>query len=162
MNSCLISIQWLPDKLQMLNMHSIFCSSRACLFASTTQIKTNVDWGWFTKQQTIICCLFILNCDVMLHVNVILHVFILGLSPSVSSIISGSLTTKHCVVHTQLRSQKLVVNCGCTRVWTFNWSTFLSFQDNVHALWMRHFNTLIHVHLYYEIFMFSMKVKIFH
>lgn len=38
----------------------------------------------------------------MLHVNVILHVFILGLSPSVSSIISGSLPTKHCVVHTQL------------------------------------------------------------
>lgn len=40
-----------------------FSVSRACLFASTTQIKTNVDWGWFTKQQTVICWLFILNCD---------------------------------------------------------------------------------------------------
>lgn len=55
---------------------------------------------------------FILNCDVMLHVIVILHVpvFILALSPSVPSIMSDRyiyilllvLTTTHCLVSTQL------------------------------------------------------------
>lgn len=53
---------------------------------------------------------FILNCDVMLHVIVILDVFILALSPSVPSIMSDRyiyilllvLTTTHCLVSTQL------------------------------------------------------------